>query len=917
MSRIGTFGSFGQARLAIYAAQLGLSVTGNNISNVNTAGYTRQRLDQTSFKTGGADRYQSATDLRVGNGVLPQSISQIRDPYLDIRFRNENAYVGAMDTKLSGLDKIAAILDEVGKGGEVPEGEEFGIIAYQLGNVFQALQRLEGETGQKEYDVQVRSAVASLCQMFNSYANQLEGLYNNTVATYNENITKVNNLLTNIRDLNSAIRECDIHGDNALELRDQRNNLIDELSGCIKIKVSYTVEDIGAGKTVEKLMIHLDNANPDTSVHTDESCLVDGRYCTQLLTKKPVMNADAIYEKEGGGFTADKALAKLEPKANPKYDNTQPATGTNLPYLKEDGTATDVKADAEQVPVERTDTTYLKYEKQGGGFTNNPAEAATEPKKNPNYDPHNPDSFEFLDENGTPVKDAADALPVPKENPAYMPYLTEDGVPTADQKKAATVDLPNFGIQLAELRDVNNRLLYTVTKMEERQLNPGEVYNKDGLSVLLPDGTTKITTYRAVQQWTLKQNPAYDEKADPAADPTVVDGKPDPTIDAHKIYFKYLGNGTDADGNPIEVPTNNYKAAAREVTTAYYATDYIKAPSTAVELDDNDLLGSLQAQRELLTENGEFSDLDIIANVDENAATKRGIPYFQNMLDLLANKIATAFNEANRGYLTDNNGVYIKNETDPATGETVGVPITIDYKDGTDDKTYTLVAGTEWKDIPAAVQAEMQKNDPTIDSVEAYLERGGGTDPATKEPIPVGTFAGGNLFSVNGNTDADTTEDGQPITAKNISVSAAWSAGPMIVNAFVCAPTKTGPESTDSSNVLKIQGLQYAKLEYLPSTLFGDNVQEKAMFTGTFEEMWTNISTILGNDQKITSTLLDNYYEETVELDSNRANVSSVDFNDEAANLMMYSKSYNAACRLMTTLDSVLDKLINGTGMTT
>ena len=34
-------------------------------------------------------------------------------------------------------------------------------------------------------------------------------------------------------------------------------------------------------------------------------------------------------------------------------------------------------------------------------------------------------------------------------------------------------------------------------------------------------------------------------------------------------------------------------------------------------------------------------------------------------------------------------------------------------------------------------------------------------------------------------------------------------------------------------------------------------------------------------------------------------------------NLMQYSKSYNAACRLMTTLDSVLDKLINGTGITT
>ena len=68
---------------------------------------------------------------------------------------------------------------------------------------------------------------------------------------------------------------------------------------------------------------------------------------------------------------------------------------------------------------------------------------------------------------------------------------------------------------------------------------------------------------------------------------------------------------------------------------------------------------------------------------------------------------------------------------------------------------------------------------------------------------------------------------------------------------------------------------------------------------------------------KGTSTLLDNYYAAPVTLDTSRDSVSGVDLNDEAMNLMQYSKSYNAACRLMTTLDSLLDKLINGTGITT
>ena len=70
MSMVGTFDSFTTARLGIYAAQHGLRVTGNNISNINTAGYTRQRIDQVSLKSGGADMYRSPYDNHVGTGAL-------------------------------------------------------------------------------------------------------------------------------------------------------------------------------------------------------------------------------------------------------------------------------------------------------------------------------------------------------------------------------------------------------------------------------------------------------------------------------------------------------------------------------------------------------------------------------------------------------------------------------------------------------------------------------------------------------------------------------------------------------------------------------------------------------------------------------------------------------------------------------
>ena len=72
---------------------------------------------------------------------------------------------------------------------------------------------------------------------------------------------------------------------------------------------------------------------------------------------------------------------------------------------------------------------------------------------------------------------------------------------------------------------------------------------------------------------------------------------------------------------------------------------------------------------------------------------------------------------------------------------------------------------------------------------------------------------------------------------------------------------------------------------------------------------------MLAEDGKSTLEKLENYSAAAQDLAVSRGSVSGVDLNDEAMNLMQYQKSYSAACRLMTTLDELLDKLINGTGI--
>ena len=58
---------------------------------------------------------------------------------------------------------------------------------------------------------------------------------------------------------------------------------------------------------------------------------------------------------------------------------------------------------------------------------------------------------------------------------------------------------------------------------------------------------------------------------------------------------------------------------------------------------------------------------------------------------------------------------------------------------------------------------------------------------------------------------------------------------------------------------------------------------------------------------------VENYTVSALSLENNRQSVSGVDLNEEATSMMQFSKSYSAACRLLTTIDSMLDTLINGT----
>ena len=312
MRNVSTFGAFTTARLGIFAAQKGLEVTGNNMTNINTVGYTRQRLDQMSFVSGGTAYYATPQGTKVGNGVITTGVSQLRDPFLDIAYRNAQANVGQEDTTLAWLEEVAGVLDEVGDG-----DDDNGVIYNQIQTVIDQLSQMITEgAGHNEYDTLVRTAAQGLTDLFNTYANGLEKAKERLEGSFEQDVKTVNELLKNIQEYNEQIRKADIRGDSALELRDQRNLALDQLSQYVKINVSYEMEDVGSGTMVEKLVVTLDNdGGPD-----HEHQLINGMYVTQLSVGEEdtgyQISLSALKDKDNGTIPVGTPL----PDPNPAED---------------------------------------------------------------------------------------------------------------------------------------------------------------------------------------------------------------------------------------------------------------------------------------------------------------------------------------------------------------------------------------------------------------------------------------------------------------------------------------------------------------------------------------------------------------------------------------------------------------------
>jgi flagellar hook-associated protein 1 FlgK len=253
-----TFLAFQTASRAMAASQANIDVTGNNIANINTDGYSRQRVDLSSFSNSGFVEKYSTKTASVGLGVVVNGISQIRDPFLDARYRAQNAESSQYETLLSGLSDLENIFDEA---------ETDGLQA-EISNFVNQLQILSQSPTSKDLALVARTAAQKVTETLNVYANQVTDVRNQQIFDLSNVVinTDFNSIVESIADLNTQIRDELTHGNTPNELYDKRNSLIDELSGIANIKVTSLPEKVSDDLTIENLNISIFDVATGSSI---------------------------------------------------------------------------------------------------------------------------------------------------------------------------------------------------------------------------------------------------------------------------------------------------------------------------------------------------------------------------------------------------------------------------------------------------------------------------------------------------------------------------------------------------------------------------------------------------------------------------------------------------------------------------
>ena len=308
------FSPFEIGRRALRASQLGLTVTGQNIANVNTPGYTRQAVQLAASPAEGVGR------ATIGAGVTIEGVRAFRDQFIDSRLQTETAITGRLTAQRDTLSPVETALSSNGSGND---------IRVAMTNFFGAFRDLEANPSSLASRTAVVNQGQQLVSAFHSTSARLTAIRSDADQEVRATADQVNTLAQQVAKLNAQIGTAENSGQNASELRDQRAQAINQLA---ELTGARSVEDQSGQMTVTlgdgRALVTADRAATFSATSTPPTGLA-----TLMLDGKPAVISDgklhglldAIDEITTNLDTLDQFAASLATSVN-----TLHASGTDL-----------------------------------------------------------------------------------------------------------------------------------------------------------------------------------------------------------------------------------------------------------------------------------------------------------------------------------------------------------------------------------------------------------------------------------------------------------------------------------------------------------------------------------------------------------------------------------------------------------
>lgn len=247
-------------KTSLFAHQKAINIAGNNIANVNTPGYSRQKVNM-----------EQCAPVRYSGGQLnrgvkaDEKVQRIYDRFLGAQINNENQNLGRWEAQKGVLEKVEIAFDEVAGYG----------LSYAMSEFWNGWQDLANNPSGHTERVTLLTKSEVMTGTFNKMYSDLEQIQKDVDTSIQGTVEDINRIAEQIAELNNKIIKSEVGGYSANDLRDTRDLALKELSGMIDFTsfeddIGNVAVLVGGGKPlVENVSSWELSTNTNGSGHQD------------------------------------------------------------------------------------------------------------------------------------------------------------------------------------------------------------------------------------------------------------------------------------------------------------------------------------------------------------------------------------------------------------------------------------------------------------------------------------------------------------------------------------------------------------------------------------------------------------------------------------------------------------------------